>query len=76
MSNCIQSALVERRHKYWPGFQASLASVPQPIRAKTGSKIRFSVVKEHALKYHRLDWYLDTPKYDETIRDRNYEDHY
>jgi len=59
MSNCIQSVLVERRHKYWPRFQANLASVPQPIRAKTGSKTRFSVIKEHALKGHRLDWYSD-----------------
>lgn len=31
----------------------------QPIRAKTGSKTRFSVVKEHALKYHGLNWYSD-----------------
>ena len=40
-------------------FQASLASVPQPSRTKVGYKIRFSVLKEHALKGHRLDWYSD-----------------
>lgn len=67
MSNCLFYSKEGTSIGHISWFQASLASFPQPIRAKTGSKTWFSVVKKHALKYHRLDWYSDLSDFSPSI---------